>query len=479
MRPFIPMLVAGLAIAGCSSDDPMSAKNEPAGKLVTSTTTAGGHRGSASVPRILNSSATAGGLAVSSSVAGGLRERGVSPASFTVLIENVSPAYKYSASGVFNTPDGTSAPGAALPGSAYSFSFAAAPGAKLSFATMFVQSNDLFYSPGTAGIELFTTDGLPVTGDITAQVQLWDAGTEVNQEPGVGADQAPRQAGANTGAAEDGVVQLVADGFTYPDMAANIQVTLAYASNGVFTAQISNLSGSSTPLAPGVYAVHTSDAFFTSGSADAGNGLEALAEDGNPADLATALAAKTGIGSPLAPGVFVVHKSLAPLFSNGAADRGEGLEALAEDGNPAPLSATLATRAALNGVFNTPVGASGPGPLLPGSAYSFSFTADPGSRLSFATMFVQSNDLFYAPASTGIALWDASGTPISGDITNVIQLWDAGSEVNQAPGAGPDQAPRQAGADNGAAENGVVQLVNDGFSYPANNSIVRVTITQN
>lgn len=124
-----------------------------------------------------------------------------------------------------------------------------------------------------------------------------------------------------------------------------------------------------------------------------------------------------------------------------------------------------------SGVFNTPDGASTPGAALPGAAYSFSFAAAPGAKLSFATMFVQSNDLFYAPASTGIALWDASGTPISGDLTDMIQLWDAGSEVNQAP--------RQAGADNGAAENGVVQLVNDGFSYPANNSIVRVTITQN
>ena len=43
---------------------------------------------------------------------------------------------------------------------------------------MFVQSNDLFYRPGTAGRDLFTTDGLPVTGDITAQVQLWDAAPE-------------------------------------------------------------------------------------------------------------------------------------------------------------------------------------------------------------------------------------------------------------------------------------------------------------
>ena len=478
MRPFIPMLVAGLAIAGCSGDDPMSAKNEPAAKLVTSSTTAGGYRGTASVPRVLTSSASGGGLAVSG-IAGGLRERGVNPASFTVTIENVSPAYTYSASGVFNTPDGASEPGAAVPGSAYSFSFPAAAGSKLSFATMFVQSNDLFYSPGAAGIDLFDAAGLPVTGDITAQVQLWDAGTEVNQEPGVGTDQAPRQAGANTGASEGGVVQVVNDGFTYPDVAANIQVTLSYASNGIFTAQILNLSSSSTPLAPGVYAVHTSDALFTSGNADAGNGLEALAEDGNPAGLAAVLAADTGIASPLAPGVFVVHKSLAPLFINGSADRGEGLEALAEDGNPAPLSATLATRAALNGVFNTPVGASGPGPLLPGSAYEFSFTADPGSRLSFATMFVQSNDLFYAPASTGIALWDASGTAISGDITAQIKLWDAGTEVNQAPGAGSDQAPRQAGTDTGTAEGGVVQVVNDGFSYPANGSIVKVTISQN
>lgn len=478
MHPFIPMLVAGLAIAGCSGDDPMSATNEPAAKLVTSSTTAGGHRGSASVPRTLTSSANSGGLTVSSNVAGGLRD-GVTPTSFKVTIENVSAAHTYSASGVFNTPDGASAPGAALPGSAYSFSFAAAPGAKLSFATMFVQSNDLFYSPGAAGIDLFDAAGNPVTGDVTAQVQLWDAGTEVNQEPGVGADQAPRQAGANTGATEGGVVQLVSDGFTYPAVDANIQVTLSNDGNGTFTAQISNLSGSNTPLAPGVYAVHTTTALFTSGSADTGNGLEALAEDGNPAALGAILAADTGIGSPLAPGVFVVHTTTAPLFTSGVADRGEGLEALAEDGNPAPLSATLATRAALNGVFNTPVGASGPGPLLPGSAYEFSFTATPGSWLSFATMLVQSNDLFYAPAASGIALWNASGAPVSGDITALVQLWDAGTETNQAPGAGPDQAPRQSGADTGAAEGGVVQLVNDGFTYPANSSIVRVTISHN
>ena len=37
--------------------------------------------------------------------------------------------------------------------------------------------------------------------DFSVDLQVWDAGTEVNQEPGVGADQAPRQAGLRCSAA--------------------------------------------------------------------------------------------------------------------------------------------------------------------------------------------------------------------------------------------------------------------------------------
>jgi len=49
--------------------------------------------------------------------------------------------------------------------------------------------------------------------------------------------------------------------------------------------------------------------------------------------------------------------------------------------------------------------------------------------------------------------------------------------VNQAPGAGPDQAPRQAGPNTGAAENGVVQPVSDGFTYPDTANLILVTIS--
>ncbi|MCB0554159.1 MAG: hypothetical protein KDD02_11450, partial [Phaeodactylibacter sp.] len=44
------------------------------------------------------------------------------------------------------------------------------------------------------------------------------------------------------------------------------------------------------------------------------------------------------------------------------------------------------------------------------------------------------------------------------------------------PGAGNNQAPRQEGPNTGPAENGVVQPVNDGFSYPAANQAIQVRI---
>ncbi len=90
---------------------------------------------------------------------------------------------------------------------------------------MFGQSNDVFYAP-SAGIDLFDSAGRPTTGDVTGRFALWDAGTEINQEPGLGPDQAPRQPAPNTGAAESGVVRLVKDGFTYPDVARVIRVTV-------------------------------------------------------------------------------------------------------------------------------------------------------------------------------------------------------------------------------------------------------------
>jgi hypothetical protein len=183
------------------------------------------------------------------------------------------------------------------------------------------------------------------------------------------------------------------------------------------------------------------------------------------------------LGTLLAPGAWVAQRGGTPFFTDGQPDHGTGLEALAEDGNPAELAANLHPN---SGIFNTPVGADSPGPLTfmdMGNAYEFRFVARPGDRLSFATMYVQSNDLFLAPGETGIALFADDGLPISGDITDQIGLWDAGTEVNEEPGVGENQAPRQAGANTGADEGGVVRLGDDGFTYPAVADIVLITIS--
>ena len=108
--------------------------------------------------------------------------------------------------GVFNTPAGADMPGPIGPGAAYEFTLSAAPKMKLTLVTMFGQSNDYFYATEKP-VELFNAAGEPLSGDVTSRLVLYDAGTEVNQEAGVGRDQAPRQGAPNTGAAEGGVVR--------------------------------------------------------------------------------------------------------------------------------------------------------------------------------------------------------------------------------------------------------------------------------
>jgi len=180
------------------------------------------------------------------------------------------------------------------------------------------------------------------------------------------------------------------------------------------------------------------------------------------------------------PGVAVVHTDKAPIFTAGKKDRGQGLEAQSEDGDPGMLAKSLEGGKGIKsvGVFNTPVGAKAPGPITPGAAYEFTISGTPGDRLTVTTMMGQSNDWFYGPAESGIALFK-DGKPISGDVTSQIILWDAGTEVNQEPGIGPDQGPRQKGPNTGEAENGAVRNAKDvkyGSAYSKTSSVMRVTI---
>ena len=435
---------------------------------------------------------------------------------FRVTIENVVTPQPFFQSGVFNTPVEADAPGPALPGNesteggVYEFSFYAGPSTvpgtttKLSFATMFVASNDLFFAPLGSGITLYDESGEPISGDITDQVFLWDGGTEVNEEPG-GPNQPPNQTGPDTGEDENGEVVLLdsvntsKNGLVVPNIKTcyplvNEAVKVYISHEGTrFTVRIKNLSGATDvpgPLSPGVYVVHTEDnPLFAANEPDFGHGLEAIAEDGNPAELGASLAERTGLVVPLSPGVWAVHQEDAmPLFTSGKPDRGLGLEGIAEDGSPAELGENLSNAEGIgaSAVFNTPVGADRPGPIGPGGRYEFTVAAKPGYNLSLATMFVQSNDLIYTFEDNGLPLFKEDGNPMSGDVTEYVLLYDVGTETDQFPGAGLDQVIRQAGPDTGAEDNdNLVSRVTadgktpaaDGFVYPATNTVIKVTVT--
>lgn len=182
----------------------------------------------------------------------------------------------------------------------------------------------------------------------------------------------------------------------------------------------------------------------------------------------------------LSPGMYVLDRKSGVLFSEGKPVRQNGLEAQAEDGNPSGLIGSLEKMhhaAGLHGVYNTPAGAMGPGPIGPGASYEFSFNGMPGMKLFLAFMFGQSNDLFYAPDSAGLPLFDARGNAISGDVTEKLILWDAGTEVDEELGVGANQAPRQKGANTGGDEHGIVRRARDVRFYGKNAELFRVTIT--
>ena len=328
--------------------------------------------------------------------------------------------------GVFNRPVGAEGPGPLLPGASYSFIVdASAAPRNLTFALMFVQSNDWFVGTDEVGISLESPmRGAILGGDITDQLYLWDAGTEEDEPVGEGPNQAPRQSGANTGPEDDdNTVRLVDD----MDADQLVAVTVTPRQARHFQVSITNVSAD----------------------------------------------------RPIAPGVVVPHCACDPLFTEDRPDRGQGLESLAEDGNPSGLAEVLALQALPVQVLNTPVGADAPGPLLPGQTYQTTVFLEPSEpNLSLAFMYVLSNDLFLGSPAGGIMLWDEMGNPVSGDVTSSVYLWDAGTEHNQPPGEGDSQPLMQGAPDTGDADvDNTVRLVNDGYDYPVVADLIRVVVT--
>lgn len=175
----------------------------------------------------------------------------------------------------------------------------------------------------------------------------------------------------------------------------------------------------------------------------------------------------TATSAPISTGILAVSSKQGVLFHTGTLAGESGLQQLAEDGNPVPIINKVARTRIKHVEFVAP-------------NLHYRVTATPGDRLHFAVMFVQSNDLFYAFDEGGLPLFDAQGQPVSGDVTQYVSLWDAGTEVNQAPGVGSYQAPRQVQPGAGQKEFEPIELVSqvgDGYTYPPVANVIKVVIT--
>lgn len=143
---------------------------------------------------------------------------------------------------------------------------------------------------------------------------------------------------------------------------------------------------------------------------------------------------------------------------------------------PTPNKTTITVQNVLNSAnlveSGTFQGTGTPPVILPGQTVSFRFSASIGQTVTFSSMYGWSNDLFFAPANSGIALYDQNKKPIEGDVSAQIKLWDNGTRVNQAPGANVVHP--------GIAENNAITEVSgkdaQGNTYLPASSLVKATL---
>lgn len=157
----------------------------------------------------------------------------------------------------------------------------------------------------------------------------------------------------------------------------------------------------------------------------------------------------------------------------------EGIERLAEDGNPAPLSDSFGMNAGegIQGVLDNK------GPLAPGESVSLLLRLSPDTDshrfFSYASMVIPSNDAFIAnDNSEAIRLFNDSGKFVGADfVIGGSEVLDAGTEIN-------DETPAhtaffgQMSPDTGDNENGMIRS-HSGFKAPGEGGILDDPMFQN
>ena len=187
--------------------------------------------------------------------------------------------------GLFNIPVGTDSIGPATQGTVYEFNFVAEFTDKITLAAMIAESNDWFIAPADpSGIH--PHDIVPILDtivDITDQFAIYDAGTEIDEPLGNGLYQAPRQNSIDSGPADQNPLVRKVDQANYliEDF---VEVMLIKLNDSEFQITIRVLDHSPSSIAPGVWKVFQEEQnpIFVENTTLKIEGLESLAEDGDP-----------------------------------------------------------------------------------------------------------------------------------------------------------------------------------------------------
>ncbi len=185
---------------------------------------------------------------------------------------------------------------------------------------------------------------------------------------------------------------------------------------------------------------------------------------------------------PLSHGVYAIMAS-GDLFTMGqTADA--GTSRIAEDGFTTEKTNSLNNQDGVrdHGEFVAPGGPDNGAALFAGETSTFMISARPGDKLQIQTMFVQSNDWFYAFGNGGLDLFNGND-PITGNVTSDLVLYDAGTEIDEVPGVGIYQKPAQGPLDMNFGPADATTTITQAtvrhtqFTIPATASVIRVTIT--
>lgn len=165
----------------------------------------------------------------------------------------------------------------------------------------------------------------------------------------------------------------------------------------------------------------------------------------------------TGVGGlTLTPLAAMLHDGTFDTFDTGSA-ASASLEALAEDGNVAPVLADLANAqsGSQSTVVTAPEGFAGAPLIEPGETGSVTINVDPATQsyFSFLSMILPSNDQFIGNGDpAAYQLFDAGGNFLGNQTINVTgqMAYDAGTEVNNGLGSPFAQLGAGAASDEGS-----------------------------